>query len=184
MIVVDMNVAARTGWRKVLSDLSGMTRRLNRDEAPFYSLVFDVLTMDTKFYIHPMPGTSTTDASDIPTEPVDFILAMLASLLITAAAFPLGIVAALLHVLGTVIRNIPTCAVLAVGCVVLTSAVLIASVAYALFWLGMGLIKLAKECKRLAEEGASFGTNMASLFADEFRREKRKQLYERWGIRA
>ncbi|KAG8720969.1 hypothetical protein FRC09_008690 [Ceratobasidium sp. 395] len=135
-----------------------------------------------KFYVHPIPG-STPD-TDVPTEPVDFILAMLASLLITAAAFPLGIAAALLHVLGTLLRNIPTCAVLAVGCILLTSAVLIASVVYAVFWLGVGLIKAGKECKRMVKEGAMLGTSMASLFADEFAREKKKQLYERWGIRA
>ncbi|KAG8736968.1 hypothetical protein FRC10_008681 [Ceratobasidium sp. 414] len=133
-------------------------------------------TMD-KFHIHPIPTSDTSD------EPVDFILAMLASILITAAAFPLGIAAALLHVLGTILRNIPTCAMLAVGCVVLTSAVLLASVAYALFWLGSVVVRGVVKCKRVIGESAAFGTSVASLFAEEFAREKRKQLYERWGIR-
>ncbi|KAG8686373.1 hypothetical protein FRC08_012536 [Ceratobasidium sp. 394] len=130
-----------------------------------------------KFYIHPVPTPETSD------EPVDIILTMLASLVITAAAFPLGIVAALLHVLGTILRNIPTCAMLAVGCIILTSAVLLASVVYALVWLGMVVVRMLVGCKRVIEDCAAFGTGVASLFADEFAREKRKQLYERWGIR-
>ncbi|KAG9093550.1 hypothetical protein FRC06_011476, partial [Ceratobasidium sp. 370] len=134
------------------------------------------LNMD-KFHIHPVSAPETSD------EPVDFILAMLASLLVTAAAFPLGIAAALLHVLGTVLRNIPTCVMLAVGCIVLTSAVLLASVAYAVFWLGAVVVQVVLGCKRAIKDFATFGTGVASLFADEFAREKRKQLYERWGIR-
>jgi hypothetical protein len=126
---------------------------------------------------------SHNDVVEDQTQPVDFVLALLVSLLVTAAAFPLGIVAALLHVLGTLVRNVPTCAMLAVGCVVLTSAVLVTSAAYVLFWAGLVGVQALLACKRAIEDSAALGTNMASLFIDEFAREKREQLDERWGVR-
>ncbi|QRV75781.1 transmembrane protein [Ceratobasidium sp. AG-Ba] len=135
--------------------------------------------MDTpKIYIHPAPSSHNDD-----TEPVDLVLSLLVSLLITATAFPLGILAALLHVLGTIVRNIPTCIMLAVGCVLLTSAVLLALVGYTIFWIGSGAMSALVELKKAVEGGVKLGTNMASIFADEFAKEKRKQMYERWGIR-
>lgn len=112
--------------------------------------------------------------------PVDFVLLMLQSLLITTIAFPLGVAAALLHVLGTVVRNIPTCAMLVVTCVVLTSAVLIASVGYVIIWGGLLGLRAIVVCKRTIESSAALGSNMASMFIDEWMKETDKALDERW----
>lgn len=96
-----------------------------------------------------------------PETPVDLVLSLLLSLLITLAAFPLGILAACAHVLATLIRSIPTFIGLAIGCVVLTCAVLLASAGYVVF---SGLVG----CKKVAR----VGTNMASVFLDELTKEK------------
>ncbi|KDN40383.1 hypothetical protein RSAG8_08146, partial [Rhizoctonia solani AG-8 WAC10335] len=114
-----------------------------------------------------------------PDTPVDLVLSLLLSLLITLTALPLGILAALTHVLATLIRSIPTFIGLAVGCVVLTSAVLLASAGYLVFSSGLLGLRALVGCKKALEDSARVGTNMASVFLDEWTKE-RKGIQERW----
>ncbi|CCO37643.1 hypothetical protein BN14_11801 [Rhizoctonia solani AG-1 IB] len=113
--------------------------------------------------------------SSQPETPVDLVL----SLLITFTAFPLGMVAALAHVFITLIRSIPTFIGLALGCTILTCAVLVASTGYALYLLGALGLRGLVGCKTALEDSARVGTNMASMFLEEWTRE-RKTIQERW----
>lgn len=117
-----------------------------------------------------MPSTSTY-IEDLT--PVDLVLSLLFSLVVTLTALPLGILAAVLHVLTTLIRNIPTCVALGITCVVLTSAVLLASAGYVVLQSGLLGLRLVVGCKRAIESSAAVGTNMASVFLDEWTREKK-----------
>ncbi|KAJ1311889.1 hypothetical protein OPQ81_010349 [Rhizoctonia solani] len=114
-----------------------------------------------------------------PETPVDLVLSLFQTLLITLTAFPLGIIAALAHVLATLIRSIPTFIGLAVGCVVLTCAVLVASIGYGIFYGGVLGLQALVACKKALEDSARVGTNMASVFLEQWSRE-RKGIQERW----
>ncbi|CAE6478117.1 unnamed protein product [Rhizoctonia solani] len=114
-----------------------------------------------------------------PETPVDLVLSLLQTLLITLTAFPLGIIAALAHVLATLVRSIPTFIGLSVGCIVLTSAVLLASAGYVVFSGGVLGLRALVGCKKALEDSARVGTNMASVFLEEWTRE-RKGIQERW----
>ncbi|GAB1525924.1 hypothetical protein RhiTH_009090 [Rhizoctonia solani] len=113
--------------------------------------------------------------SSQPETPVDLVL----SLLITFTAFPLGIIAALAHVLITLVSSIPTFIGLSLGCVILTCAVLVTSIGYALYTVGALGLRGLVGCKAALEDSAKMGTNMASVFLEEWNRE-RKTIQERW----
>ncbi|KAH7345435.1 hypothetical protein B0J17DRAFT_764098 [Rhizoctonia solani] len=130
-----------------------------------------------KSYMHAM------ETSYDPETPVDLVLSLLQGLIITLTVFPLGIIAALAHVFATLIRSIPTFIGLSVGCIVLTSAVLLASAGYALFSGGVLGLHMLLGCKKALENSARVGTNMASVFLEEWTKE-RKGIQERWMGRA
>ncbi|KAL5641683.1 hypothetical protein ACGC1H_001977 [Rhizoctonia solani] len=113
------------------------------------------------------------ETSHDPETPVDLVLSLLQTLVITLTAFPLGILAAFAHVLATLVRSIPTFIGLAVGCVVLTSAVLLASAGYLVYSSGVLSLRALMGCKRALEESARVGTNMASVFLDEWTKERK-----------
>ena len=105
--------------------------------------------------------------------PVDLVVSLLLSLLVTVTALPLGILAAVLHVITTLVRNIPTCVALGITCVVLTSAVLVASAGYVVLQSGLLGLRVVVGCKRAIESSAAVGTNMASVFVEQWTREKK-----------
>ncbi|EUC61966.1 transmembrane protein, putative, partial [Rhizoctonia solani AG-3 Rhs1AP] len=123
------------------------------------------------------------DSFHDPETPVDLVLSLLQTLLITLTAFPLGILAALAHVLATLVRSIPTFIGLALGCVVLTSAVVLATAGYLVFSSGVLSVRALMGCKKALEDAARVGTNMASVFLDEWTKE-RKGIQERWAGRS
>ncbi|KAG8681067.1 hypothetical protein FRC11_001594 [Ceratobasidium sp. 423] len=119
------------------------------------------------------------ETSHGPETPIDLVLSLLQTFIITFTAFPLGIIAALAHVFATLVRSIPAFIGLSVGCIVLTSAVLLASAGYVVFSGGVLALQALMGCKKALEDSARVGTNMASVFLEEWTKE-RKGIQERW----